>query len=82
MDPAGTPALQGAIRHLHGVEAKHVATTPVHETHESSAVWKGDVETFDIMASPRRLTVFRAIRESPTRVSGGRDGQATQHRRA
>ena len=30
-DPAGIPALLDAIRHLHGVEAKHLETVHVHE---------------------------------------------------
>jgi len=34
MDPAGIPALQDAIRHLHGVESNHVETVHVREMHE------------------------------------------------
>jgi hypothetical protein len=29
--PAGIPALVDAIRHLHGVESRHVETVHVHE---------------------------------------------------
>src|SRR5580704_4089983 len=47
MDPAGIPALLDAIRHLHGVEAKHVATEHVREEHRGELVWEGDVETFE-----------------------------------
>ena len=35
-DPAGVPALQDAIRHLHGCESRHVETVHVHEKHEGS----------------------------------------------
>jgi hypothetical protein len=31
VDPGGIPALIDAIRHLHGVEAKHLETVAVHE---------------------------------------------------
>jgi hypothetical protein len=41
MDPAGIPALVDAIRHMHGVEAKHVETTAVHEKAPTGeTVWK------------------------------------------
>lgn len=48
-DPAGIPALVEAIRHMHGVEAKHVETVHVRETHKGELVWDGDIETFDLM---------------------------------
>jgi len=48
MDPAGIPALIDAIRHLHGVDAKHVETVHVHEKHEGATVWEGDVEVFEL----------------------------------
>lgn len=34
MDPAGVRALQDAIRHIEGMERKHVETVHVHERHE------------------------------------------------
>lgn len=47
MDPAGISALVDAIKHLHGVEAKHVETTHVHEVAPTGeTVWSGEVETF------------------------------------
>jgi hypothetical protein len=48
-DPAGIPALQDAIRHLHGCESRHVETVHVHETHEGKTVWRGDVEAFELV---------------------------------
>ena len=48
-DPAGIPALIDAIRHLHDVGAKHVATERVVETHDGKIVWAGDIEIFDLI---------------------------------
>jgi hypothetical protein len=41
-------ALVDAIRHMHGVEARHVETVHVREEHEGAVAWEGDVETFAI----------------------------------
>jgi hypothetical protein len=51
-DPAGLPALVEAIRHLHGVDATHVETVHVRETHKGELVWEGDIETFDLVGHP------------------------------
>jgi len=53
-DPAGIPALLDAIRHLHGVEARHVETVHVHEktADGKETVWEGDVEVFDLEPHP------------------------------
>jgi hypothetical protein len=54
-DPAGLPALLDAIRHLHGVEARHVATEHVHEKTPDGreTVWEGDVEVFELVGHPK-----------------------------
>ena len=57
-DPAGIPALQDAIRHLEGVESRHVETAAVHEQHGGETVWKGDVEVFDLVAHPRAKRAY------------------------
>jgi hypothetical protein len=51
-DSAGIPALIDAIRHLHGVEAKHLETIHVDECHEGERVWSGDVEVFALTGHP------------------------------
>jgi hypothetical protein len=51
-DPAGLPALLDAIRHLHGVEARHVATEHVREEHGGEMVFERDVEVFDLIGHP------------------------------
>ena len=48
-DPAGIPALIEAIRHMHGVEARHVETVHVREEHEGAVAWEGDVEVFAVV---------------------------------
>lgn len=54
MDPAGIPALRDAIRHLHGADARHVATEHVRETAPTGeVVWDGDVEVFEMPSGGR-----------------------------
>ncbi len=45
--------LRSVIRKLHGCEAVHVSTMPVHETFEGKTVWQGEVEVFDIAGHPK-----------------------------
>ncbi len=48
MDPAGLPALQDAIRHLHGLESEWLRSEPITETHNGSTVWDGEVQIFEV----------------------------------
>jgi len=48
MDAAGIPALQDAIRHLHGFESVYVATEPVKVTLMGRVLWNGEVSVFDL----------------------------------
>ena len=57
-DPAGIPALPDAIRHLHGCEAIHVTTVPLHETHDGKTVWEGDVEVFQLVGHPTAARAY------------------------
>jgi hypothetical protein len=47
-DPAGIPALQDAIRHLHGLESTWLESVAVHEKHEGETVWAGHVQVFEV----------------------------------
>ena len=38
--------LQMVIRQLHGCDAAHIATVPVHEQFNGKTVWQGNVEVF------------------------------------
>jgi hypothetical protein len=58
MDPAGTPALVDAIRHMHGCEARWVESVPVHETHEGKTVWDGEVQVFDLVGHPKATRAY------------------------
>lgn len=49
MDPAGIPALQDAIKHLHGLDSTWVGSAPVRETHDGKVVWDGEVQVFEIV---------------------------------
>ena len=51
-DPAGLPALQDAIRHLHGVESTWVESAPVREEFRGEVVWDGTVQVFDLIGHP------------------------------
>ena len=53
MDHAGIPALQDAIRHMHGVESKWLESVEVDETFEGAQVWKGEVQVFELVGHPK-----------------------------
>ena len=44
--------LREVIRHLHGVESKHVESVPVKETFQGKTVWEGVVEVFELYGHP------------------------------
>jgi hypothetical protein len=50
--------LQDVIRHLHGVESKHVESVPVKETFQGKTVWEGIVEVFEIRGHPKAPKVY------------------------
>ena len=52
MDPAGLPALEDAIRHLHGCEPRFVECVPVREKILGKAIWDGEVCVFDLAGHP------------------------------
>jgi hypothetical protein len=52
MDPAGLPALEEAIRHMHGCEPTFVESIPVRETFSGKTVWEGEVQVFDLRGHP------------------------------
>ena len=53
MDDAGIPALQDAIRHLHGCESTWVESVAVREEHDGQTVWDGEVQVFDLAGHAR-----------------------------
>lgn len=57
-DPAGIPALQGAIRHAHGCESRWVSSVPVHEEREGKTVWDGVVQVFDLVGHPKAKRAY------------------------
>jgi hypothetical protein len=63
MDAAGIPALQDAIRHLHGLEATWLESVPVHEQHEGQTVWQGEVQVFAV-EHPKATRVYAWSHES------------------
>lgn len=50
--------LKEIIRKLHGVEATHVETVPITESHEGQTVWQGEVEVFDLADHPKASRVY------------------------
>ncbi len=48
LDPAGIPALQDAIRDLHGLGSTWLHSVPVVEKHEGKTVWDGEVQVFAV----------------------------------
>jgi len=53
MDFVGIPALQDAIRHLHGVESTWLESVEVDETFDGAQVWKGEVQVFELVGHPK-----------------------------
>jgi hypothetical protein len=52
-DPAGIPALQEAIRHMHGCEARWLEEVEVDETFEGARVWRGPIQVFQLVGHPK-----------------------------
>lgn len=50
--------LRGVIRHLHGVESKHVESVPIKETFQGKTVWEGIVEVFELIEHPKAPRVY------------------------
>lgn len=46
-------SLKKAIKSLHGCDADHVSSVPVHETFRGQVVWDGVVEVFDLKGHPK-----------------------------
>jgi hypothetical protein len=42
-------SLRAAIQKMHGCDAKHVSTLPVHDSFRGETVWQGEVEVFDLI---------------------------------
>lgn len=45
--------LQSVIRHLHGVESRHLESVPIKETFQGKTVWEGVVEVFELIGHPK-----------------------------
>jgi hypothetical protein len=50
--------LRDVIRHLHGVESRHVESVPIKETFQGKTVWEGIVEVFDLKGHPTSTRVY------------------------
>ena len=61
--------LRKAIRDLHGCEARHLRSEPIHETFQGQTVWQGVVEVFEVTGHP---SATRAYAWSHETDNGGR----------
>jgi hypothetical protein len=61
--------LQDVIRHLHGVEARHVESVPITEQFQGKTVWEGIVEVFELIGHPKapKLYAWAYETENPKR---------------
>jgi hypothetical protein len=50
--------LKAIIHKLHGVEATHRESVPVHEVFEGQTIWQGIVEVFDLKGHPKANTAY------------------------
>ena len=58
MDPAGIPALQEAIRLLHGLESTWLHSVPVVQSHEGESVWDGEVQVFAVTGHAKATRAY------------------------
>ncbi len=58
MDPAGLPALEEAIRHMHGCEPTFVESVPVREAFNGKTIWEGEVQVFDVKGHKSATRVY------------------------
>jgi hypothetical protein len=52
------------IRDLHGVEATHVRSEPVHETFQGETTWEGVVEVFALKGHPKTALAYACSHET------------------
>ncbi len=50
--------LRDVIRKLHGVDATHRESVPVHEIFQGKTIWQGFVEVFDLKGHPETNTAY------------------------
>lgn len=58
MDFVGIPALQDAIRNMHGVESRWIESVEIDETFEGAQVWSGEVQVFELIGHPRATRCY------------------------
>ena len=56
--------LRDVIRRLHGAEATHIESVPVHEKFHGKTVWDGVVEVFDLVGHPKATRVYAWAHET------------------
>ena len=61
--------LRGVIRHLHGVESKHVESVPIKETFRGQTVWEGVVEVFRLIEHPSATMIYAWSHETDDPVN-------------
>ena len=57
-DPAGIPALQDAIRHMHGVESRFIEWQVVSDTFQGKIVFERTVGIFEVIAHPATTRAY------------------------
>jgi hypothetical protein len=69
VDPAGLPALQDAIRHLHGCESTWLESVLVTERFGGETVWDGEVQVFELRghAGAQRAYAWSHATDGPRR---------------
>lgn len=50
--------IRQAVEKLHGCQAVHVASVPVHEAFRGQTIWEGVVETFDLTGHPKAKRAY------------------------
>ena len=76
VDDAGIPALQDAIRNMHGAESEWLESVPVRETFQGEVVWDGEVQVFALVG---HTTASRCYAWSHATEGGRRRFYAVLH---
>lgn len=58
MDEAGIPALQDAIKHMHGCDSIWLESVSVTEMFKDKVVWDGEVQVFALKGHPKAKRAY------------------------
>lgn len=64
--------LKAAVESMHGCQAEHSASVPVHESFRGKTVWRGVVEVFELTDHPKAKRCFAWMHKDGPKDSSDR----------